>query len=400
MPIAPPPFSRPPVLAVDITAITQNAVLRLSSPESEAFFSFQLPSPALILTERIRACTAAGQSLYLRQTPADKAIFTALQAHREAGLPLSLSPDAAACLGFDPATLESMGITIAPKKPTESFPPPTGAVSSITDAPLKAAGETSLPADTLPTVTGTLSLTTEDLLPSFWHNLLEASGLPRPERILACATEYGRPLGGTTPRPLVSALEALFAKHGGGIPLPELAKANIRPEMLRLSSIQRMTGFSALDSAFAFVLGVLALPVAAGRSQREGVVALHADNEFLRAALIYRGCLFALLELPARALTGKDNTKNHPDREELGAWLDDLRLGWLPPEKATAKGGFLCRAEALPAEAEGFRPLFITGPNAFLLEGFGQQTDSDIETAKRNNCRGLLRAYDYSQELS
>lgn len=371
-----------PLLAVDIASSSVSAILRLADAQgqtvqtgqerqeaqgAQGLFAFRSPAPAKILAERIRQCTALGRSLHLKGSTLDPCLVPPLLAHLKAGLSLDLHPGYAALVSARPEKLEAMGIGISENGPASA-----------------------------------ISLESRDIVPDHWYRLMESAGLPRPERIFVSASESGYLLDEATHRPPASWLAGLFAaRPEQGIPLPELLAPDPEPRMLRLSSIRSITGFCVLDSAIAFVFGMAALPLVAGRSRREGVALLYLGKHFLRAALVYRNRLYALLELPREA-GGKEGfilAKRARDGEAgappmpglLMQWLDDLRLGWLPAEKAEEYGGFLCRAENFPPEAEGFRPLFVSGPDAALLAGQGQITDLGQEESA--NCRGLIAAF-------
>lgn len=355
----------PATLAVDIASSSVNALLHVpDSPDKSLFF--QGPSPGRILAGHIRECTALGQGLYLEGNLLDAHIIPPLRSHLRAQLPLYMHPEYAALMSANAETTRGMGIGISETAPA-----------------------------------GTVAVKARDVTPAHWHNLMNMLGLPRPEAMYVCATEQGHPLDAAKVRPLAPWLDSLFTEYGdAGIPLERLIREKTPPEMLRLCSIQRITGFSALDSAIAFICGMQALPAVAGRSRREGVVVLHMGRDYVRAALLYREHLFALLELPAAIMGNPRADRSAPSHdtpavnnftpETLLQWLDDLRLAWLPAEKATGQGGFLCRAEAFPPEAEGFRPLFMSGANAGLLDGFGQLVCCGPENNIK--CRGLLAA--------
>lgn len=353
-----------PLLAIDLASSSACAVLQLPEEQGGNLFAFRSPAPGKTLAARVRECTALRRPLYLSGGVLDGCIVPPLLAHLRAGLSLRLHPAYASLLSARPEKLLGMGVEIG-------------------EVPQEKA----------------LALEFWDVNPEHWSKLMETAGLPKPGAIYACASESGHLLDDARPRPLAPLLGGLFERHGGGIPVQELLCPTKGPEMLRLSTIQRITGFSVLDSALAFVAGMFALPSVAARSRREGVVLLYMGRHYMRAALAYRGRLFALLELPASPAGQEPPGAEDMVRqsamplapESLAQWLDDLRLGWLPAEKAENLGGFLCRAGALPAEAEGFRPLFITGPGASALEGMGRIVDSGPEESA--NCRGLLAAF-------
>ena len=351
-------------LAVDIASSAVSALLHVPETQGQNAFGFRFPSPGKILAGRIRQGTALRRSLYLKGNAPDPCVTAPLLAHLSAGLEVCLHPDYAALLSATPGKTESLGIRVSPEPARDA-----------------------------------LVLESCDISPEQWSSLIQTAGLPRPKAIFTCADESGYPLDAPCPRPLAPWLPELFAcNKDNGIPLADLSCPQSGPHLLRLSTIQRITGFPVLDSAIAFIFGMASLPGVASRSQREGVTVLHMGRRFIRAALLYRKRLFALLELPAGGEGECGASFAHPSAQmerlkpqELMLWLDDLRLGWLPEEKAMMRNGLLYRAENFPPEAEGFRPLFIAGQNALSLAGLGRIMDSGHEAPP--NCRGLLAAF-------
>jgi hypothetical protein len=218
----------------------------------------------------------------------------------------------------------------------------------------------------------------------YWQQRLDAAALPWPEAILV-GDDAGR-----TQRE--AALALAFTDHAApaaphdGLALSELPTPAADPGDLRLAQIQRMTDYPVQDCGLAWIPGLLALPEIARRSWRQGVTLLRLDSRGLGAALVYRERLFAVLELPAKAVLDAAGDMDVPT---LRARLDDFRLGWLPPELAQELGGFVQRAPELPPEAEGFGPTWIGGASAARLEGCGRILPASLPL----DCWGLLHSY-------
>ena len=232
--------------------------------------------------------------------------------------------------------------------------------------------------------------------PGPWRALLAEAGLPWPEVVLASALENGADAsgvaGGQGARSgFCERLWNLSRSDGvsvgqGGIGVASLMAEPAGEDMLRLCAIQRITGYPVLDSSAAFLLGLLAEPVVSGRSHREGVTLLFAGRHTVSAGLVFQDRVLGFFELPAERVLPADGSG------PLLHCLEDFRLGWLPKERAAELGGFAAVVPTLPGEAEGFRPLFVTGPCADMLEGRGRIV-GDAEHRAMNNCRGLLYGY-------
>lgn len=124
----------------------------------------------------------------------------------------------------------------------------------------------------------------------------------------------------------------------------------------------------------AFLASFAALEPVRKRAERQGVLVLYAEAHGLLAALLFQERCYAWLELPFGG--------NFSPAKNAGAFLDwllpaldDFRLGWLPQEKVRGLGGVVYRAEELPAEAEGFMPLFAAGGQVHVLSGHGRLLD-------------------------
>lgn len=130
------------------------------------------------------------------------------------------------------------------------------------------------------------------------------------------------------------------------------------------------------DSGAAAVLCALSLERVRDRSWQEGVTVLWAGEKHIQAFMIYQEKLLGLYEQHAGI-----------SRDALLADLNDLRLNWLPDEKVRAEGGHGCICGDFPAEAEGFRPTWIFGPQRQALQGMGRLVSPSREGFER--CFGL-----------
>src|SRR5690242_13360010 len=101
------------VLAVDIGTGTQDVLLFDSAGPIENCYQLVLPSPTVIVAERIQRATRAGAPLVLTgRTMGGGPSAWAARDHALAGLPLAATPDAARTLDDDLAQVERLGIRI------------------------------------------------------------------------------------------------------------------------------------------------------------------------------------------------------------------------------------------------------------------------------------------------
>jgi len=148
-----------------------------------------------------------------------------------------------------------------------------------------------------------------------------------------------------------------------------------------------MTGFLEhrspdTDARFAFIPKLMTRPDLVERSLRQGIMLLFLDARGVLAALVFKDRLFGLLCLPFDPKFPGDRTDSSAGEgnvfspDVLMSLLDDFRLGWLPPEKAQNLGGHIWRPIELPAEAEGFAPMFAVGPLAQRMQGRARVLDN------------------------
>ena len=101
------------ILAVDVGTGTQDILLFDSDKEVENCYKLVLPSPTVMLAERIRAATKRGDGVLLTGVLMGGGPCTwAARDHARAGYPLWVTPDAARTFDDEPNRVEAMGATI------------------------------------------------------------------------------------------------------------------------------------------------------------------------------------------------------------------------------------------------------------------------------------------------
>lgn len=102
------------ILAVDIGTGTQDILLFDSDREPENCYKLVMPSPTVLVGERIRAATSAGQGLILSGvTMGGGPSSWAVEDHRRAGLPVFATPDAARTFNDDlEAVRRDLGVEV------------------------------------------------------------------------------------------------------------------------------------------------------------------------------------------------------------------------------------------------------------------------------------------------
>ena len=109
-------------LCLDIGSGTQDVLYFMPDRELENCPKFVLPAPARGVAKRIQELTAAGRHIFLHGSNMGGGFFRALRAHTQAGLKVATHPVAALAMTDDPAWLETQGISLADRAPTDYCP--------------------------------------------------------------------------------------------------------------------------------------------------------------------------------------------------------------------------------------------------------------------------------------
>lgn len=336
-----------PILALDIGSGTQDALLAVPDTAPENWPRLVLPAPALQVASRIHELTGRCSPVWLHGANMGGGFGNAVAEHMKQGLRLAATPQAAPALHDDINRVRSMGITI-----TEEDLPQCPA--------------------------GFAPVFLSDYSPQFWNSLLDAAHLPRPALVTAAAQDHGVHAD-TGNREGRFRLWKRLLRDSKGDPTQWLY-AKAPEECTRLAALQRAIGGGPVaDTGAAAVLGALAVPEVAERSDREGVLVVNAGNSHTTAFLVFQRRVLGVYEHHTAMLSAAGLAKD----------LDEFRLGWLPDEQVRAAGGHGCVFGDLPPEAEGFRPAFILGPRREILRGRGAfiAPYGDMMLA---GCHGLL----------
>ena len=317
-----------PALCIDIGSCTQDALL-LSPGESPVNATrFVLPSPALLLARDIAAMTEARRDIYLRGTNMGGGFRGALRNHVQQGLRAAMHPDAALALTDTPETLPPLGISLA-----GTCPP------------------------------GYTSLRARDIDPAFWRKLCRMAGVRGGLHIVVAAQDHGFHPGKSNRAGRMELWrDFLRAGNGQGADPSRLIYRKVPPALTRLAAIQAATRGPVADTGSAALLGLLSMPEIAERSSRQGLVLVNAGNSHTVAFLVYQERVFGVYEQHTFGIAAA----------QIADDLAAFSLGWLPNEQVLAAGGHGCVVLDLPPEAEGFRPVYIAGPQRRLLAPYGQ----------------------------
>lgn len=111
-----------PLLAVDVGRGTQDILVYEPGRSIENSIKLVLPSPTMVVAERIRQATRAGLPIFLDGSLMGGGANTgAIRKHLAAGLPVYATPDAALTLHDDPERVRSLGVDIRAAPPGDAM---------------------------------------------------------------------------------------------------------------------------------------------------------------------------------------------------------------------------------------------------------------------------------------
>ena len=348
----------PPVriLAVDVGTGTQDILLFDSEQELENSIKMVMPSPTLIVAERIRAATAAGRPLVLRGvTMGGGPNHWAANDHLEAGLPVYATPAAAQTFDDDLAGVEAMGVKL------------------ISDAEVGAVRDAEV-------------VELRDLWLDAIFEALERFGVrPRLDALVVAAFDHGAAPAGVSDR--VFRFDYLAQRLRARNSLVSFAylRSEIPDALTRLAAVAATAPTDlpllAMDTAPAAVLGALEDPRVSGAAR---AIVANVGNFHCLAFRLEAGRISGLFEHHSGELTSA----------KLRGYVEKLAAGTITNDEVYRDMGH--GALMLdPADGAGEALLAVTGPRRALLTDSGLDPylavpHGDMMLA---GCFGLLRAF-------
>lgn len=332
-----------PTLILDIGSGTQDVLYHFPDLEIENCPKFVLPAPARMVAKRIK--DLAGQPIWLHGRNMGGGFFRALKMHLKQGGKVAAEPSAAFSLGDDLDRVRDMGVEVCDAQPE-----------------------------------GYLPVHLTDFDPAFWNVLLDHAGLPRPEAIMACAQDHGFHPATSNRMGRFKLWERLLLEAHGK---PEALMYNDVPqELTRLADLQRsMQGGLVADTGSAAVLGALYVDEIAAQSHERGITVVNLGNSHLIAFLIFQERIWGVYEQHTGLV----------DAFKLRSDLEHFRRGELCFKQVFEERGHGCLTLDLPAEAQGFMPTYVLGPQRALLRGSDVQFPAPGGDMMLAGCFGMLK---------
>lgn len=331
---------RGPVFCLDIGSGTQDALLALPDTAFNNWPRWVIPSPARMISTRIRQATREQRNIWLYGDTMGGGFQEAVQAHIKEGYRAYATENAAKSIHDNLKTVQAMGVEICEHAPKGAMP-----------------------------------LRVADFEPGFWTSLFANLGLPSPNLLVASAQDHGFSLTGNR-KQRMETWEHLLRQSNA---VWDWIYTDVPPQLTRLRHLQNATGGCVADTGTSALLAFLCDPNIVDRSFQEGLTLVNCGNTHILAALFYRGRICGLYEQHTKLM----------DFARLDHDLHDFRLGWLPNEQVQAAFGHGTAYSVRPQEAGGFEATFVTGPQREMFTGLGRFINpcGDMMTA---GCFGLL----------
>ncbi len=360
------------VLAVDVGTGTQDILLFDSARTIENCFQLVMPSPTVIVAERIARATAAGRSVLLTgRTMGGGPCAWAARDHAQAGLPCYATPDAARTLDDDLVAVEAQGLRVIDDDEARRL--------------IETEGERLVHIEMCDFDGDTL------------RQALTLFGVePTVDVVAVAAFDHGAaPPGYSDRRFRFESIERAVRARPEPVAFAYRA-AEVPAEMTRLAAVAADAAHYAHDAGSAptvFVMDTGAAAVAGAledpqlRAQDECLVA-NVGNFHTLAFHLYAGRILALFEHHTGLL----------DRQRLEDYLRDLAAGTLENERIFADSGHgalrLAPAPRRASEAGAVPFLAVTGPRRELLRGSVLRPYEAVPHGDMmlTGCFGLLRA--------
>lgn len=360
-------------LILDIGSGTQDVLYARAHTNLENWTRFILPSPATLVAQKIAFCTITKTPICLMGTNMGGGFYYAIKAHLNAGLPVLSTEKAALSLCDDIDKVKTLGIQLVSEAEIlenisyEEEDQYNKARSKNIPYGINVNNQTQLEKLQISETTGVIAefnghqiIELQDFSFLFWNYYLAPLGLSVPKNILIAAQDHGVHLNTSNRIGRFQLWKDLLKTSQNPC---DWIFNDIPTPYTRLHAIRQTSKASYVaDTGTAALLGALSMPEVRDRSEREGVTIVNLGNSHVLAFLLYQSKVYGIYE---------HHTSMHT-AESLQKDLQEFRLGWLPDEEVREHGGHGCIFHEIPAEAEGFRPIYILGPRRNLLEGYGQ----------------------------
>ncbi|MDQ7031292.1 MAG: DUF1786 domain-containing protein [Desulfonauticus sp.] len=331
------------ILCLDIGSGTQDVLLYSKESILENCPKFILPSPAMLLAQKIFKLTEQKRNIYLYGQNMGGGFKFALKRHLQQGLKVAVHKDAYFALSDNPEKVLKLGIEIV-KEPPQNYVP----------------------------------LKMEDFSCGFWHSFLQQLDLNLPELILIAAQDHGFfPTESNRKGRFKLWLE--FLKKGGDI--YSLLYINPPEVMTRLTALKQSIGVGFVaDTGAAAMLGALFVEKVENLQNTDPICVVNIGNSHTLAFLIWKNKVKGIYEHHTLMLSA----------QTLWSQLQDFIAGKLTNEYVFEDNGHGC---VHTQEINNVAGIFVLGPRRNLLQEYNVEFLCPGGDMMLAGCFGLLKAY-------
>jgi uncharacterized protein (DUF1786 family) len=313
------------ILAIDVGAGTQDILVYESDRSLENCTKLILPSQTQVIAARIRQATLRRVPIYLAGAlMGGGASSEAIEAHLDAGLAVSSSPEPARTLHNDLNRVVQRGVRLC------DSPPPGAEVIWLQDVDLDGIRES-----------------------------LERFGVRVPSLYAIAVQDHGFISGSGAREFRYEFLQQLLADGGD---LRNMMFRQAPEYMIRMRAVQQsLPGAVVMDTGAAAVLGILGDPVVAKAVASDGAILVNIGNMHTFAIAVRGTRVYAIAEHHSGGITPAI----------LGHLVDQLAYGRLTHVEVKALGG---HGAAFVPDYESSAPfpmVAITGPNRAIARELG-----------------------------
>jgi uncharacterized protein (DUF1786 family) len=330
------------LLALDIGRGTQDVLVYDPRRPVENCVKMVLPSPTVVVAQRIREATARGEAIFLDgSTMGGGDSVQAISEHIRKRLPVFASEAAALTIHDNLEKVRSLGIRLVPRQPP-----------------------------------GTTLIRTTDYLETELMAALAAFGVEYPAQLAFAVQDHGFSPGESNRIHRFRVMGEVLDE--GGWQVWALARDPPLPTMTRMGALlAQAPGALVIDTGAAAILGALCDPWVKGRA-KEGITLVNAGNAHTFCVNLRGEEVCGILEHHTHAL----------DRDHLLSLIGRLRDGTLTNEEVFREGGH----GAAVHRPHLSKYLAVTGPNRkrLLTDAYQATPYGDMMLT---GCFGLVRAW-------
>ncbi|MGF7184388.1 uncharacterized protein (DUF1786 family) [Desulfitispora alkaliphila] len=332
------------ILALDIGGGTQDILLYDPNKTVENCFKFVLPSPTVLIKEKVQSATAAKRDIHLTgDIMGGGPCKAAVKKHIQAGLSVTSTPQAAKTFFDDIKRVEQMGIVICENPKSNA-----------------------------------LEIELKDLeLPSLM-TVFDTYNIAHPQTVAVAVQDHGEAIGQSN-RVVRSQNWRTFIEAGGN-PL-DLIYTDVPDHLTRMLAVKRAYPDALLmDTGPAAILGALCDPKVASK-QDQGIVVVNIGNMHTLAFLLKNNRVFGMFEHHTSMLSPI----------KLAQLVSKLQKGAITQEEIYNDGGH-GGSVSDAATNMTFDFITVTGPNRHLAHKLNCHPAVPHGDMMLSGCFGLVSA--------